>query len=372
MTDLIKRKILACISTSLKTCKIHLCSRYMIACLLFGTTFFSVQVKAQPVYTFDSLSINYLDGQDNWFDQTGAGIATVSIDTTIVNGTGIVSPILSLFYQPAFVTRPNDSVFSFPQYSGNETDAIIQFDARGSYVALFALGYDLNGNGSLDTSLGEVGPSFGIWDQNFAIQTANLDTLLKEPFGLGNNVFDWYRIQMRIDFTANGGLGAGSLYYLNLSDGDVTYNAVPGLQNINLQLNNMNINATPQNWNSMFLTLTSNGGTQTAVDNLLPVAGTLAGIRDNVLLSEDTYLKSNFPNPFNSATTIKYFIPGKSVVTINVFDNQGKIIKTILNEVKMPGNYEVVLNGSDLPGGIYYYNIMTEYFTESKKMVVIK
>jgi hypothetical protein len=79
---------------------------YILAGLFLGTAFLPVQVKAQAVYTFDSLNTNYLNGQDNWFDQTGAGIAEVYIDTTAVNGTRIASPVLSIFYQPAFVIRP--------------------------------------------------------------------------------------------------------------------------------------------------------------------------------------------------------------------------------------------------------------------------
>lgn len=329
----------------------------------------SVLSKAQPLYTFDSLSINVLNGQDNWVDQTGAGIATIYMDTTAVNGTQIASPISMLFYQPAFVSRVNDSAFSFPKYSGNETDAVIQFDVRGSYVALFALGYDLNNNGSLDTAVGEVGPAFGIWDKNFAIQTANLDTLLKAPFGLGNSVFDWYRIQMRIDFTANAGLGTGSLYYLNLSAGDTTYISIPGLQNINLRLNNMNASAQAQNWNAMFLILTSNGGVQTAVDNLLASANSIVGIQENYSGEFSSYLYPNVPNPFKSFTTIKYFIAKRSVVNIHIFDSDGRKLYTIFSENPEQGLHEVKIEGAKLSNGIYYYQIETEDFVDSKKMI---
>jgi hypothetical protein len=328
--------------------------------------------KAQSTYTFDSLNINVLNGQDNWIDQSGQGVATIYLDTTIVNGTQIASPVLSLFYLPAFVTRVNDSVFSFPNYSGNETNAIMQFDTRGSYVAHFALGYDLNNDGRLDTAAGEVGPSFGIWNQHFAIQTANLDTLLNAPFGMGNSVFDWYRIQMRIDFTANGGLGMGSLYYLNLSDGDTAYISIPGLQNINLQLNNMNVAATPQNWNAMFLILTSNGGIQTAVDNLIVSTNSLVGIQENNSEKFSSYLVQNAPNPFNSFTTIKYFITEPSMVNIHVFDSGGRKVYTIVNENAEQGHHEVNIDGSKLSNGIYYYLIETEYFIESRKMIRMK
>ncbi|MBP9922998.1 MAG: T9SS type A sorting domain-containing protein [Bacteroidia bacterium] len=330
---------------------------------------FTTTINAQAVYTFDSLNINLLDGQDNWIDQTGQGVATVYLDTTIVNTTNIASPVASIFYQPAYVTRVNDSNFSFPPFIGNETEAIIQFEARGSYVALFALGCDLNNDGRLDSVLGEVGPSFGIWDQHFAIQTANLNNLLQEPFGVGNSVFDWYRIQLRIDFTANGGLGSGSLYYLNLSDGDSIFIPVTNLQSINLQLGNMNINAAAENWNAMFLLLISNGGIQTAVDNLIASGNSTIGIEENYNNEIRSYLEPNFPNPFTNFTTIKYFIAKRSKVRINVFDAQGKKLLSVVSKNDEIGLNEIRIDGSQLGNGVYYYQIESEHFIKTKKMI---
>ncbi len=337
--------------------------------LLLIAILFPMAGSSQPVYTFDNLNLNVIQGQDNWLDQAGLGVGTIVLDTTPINMTNVAIPVLSLFYLPAFISRVNDSAFNFPQFAGNETDAIMQFEARGSYVALFSLGYDINADGSLDTSIGEVGPSFGIWDQQFGIQAANLDTLYLAAFGSGNSVFEWFRIQLRIDFTANGGQGSGSLYYLNLTDGGTSYIAVPGLQNVNLFLDNMNTGASPQNWNSMHLLLMSSGGVQTAVDNLIPNAGTLSSVQSHALLSGKYYLDTNFPNPFRSSTLIKYFLPAKGNVKIEVFNQQGKKVETLIDAIQPAGEFEVSFDGSNLPAGVYHYHLVTDQFTESKKMV---
>ena len=234
-------------------------------------------------YDFESLGVNgFINGQDNWVDQSGQGQAVISLDTT-GNGTKVVRHMPTVaINQDAFVTRANDASFSFPHFYASQTEALIQFDLNGEYVALFALGHDVNGDGRLtadpfgDGSGGEVGPAFGTYgtgvgNRNFALRPASLEQAMVVELGQGNSGNDWYRMQLRMDFTANEESGVGSLFYMNISDGDTTFQPVLELQGIGLGLDNLHAGAGPGAWDTMWLQLRTGGsGSIPAADNLVP------------------------------------------------------------------------------------------------------
>jgi hypothetical protein len=83
-------------------------------------------------------------------------------------------------------------------------------------------------------------------------------------------------------------------------------------------------------------------------------------------------LEQNFPNPFNPVTKIKYSIPQESFVTIALYDLLGKEIRKLVNENKSPGNYEIEVDASGLPSGVYFYKMQAGNFIETRKMVLVK
>jgi photosystem II stability/assembly factor-like uncharacterized protein len=90
-------------------------------------------------------------------------------------------------------------------------------------------------------------------------------------------------------------------------------------------------------------------------------------------------LSQNYPNPFNPSTNIKYQITRHSgsstdnkYVTLKVFDILGKEIVTIVNEKQSPGIYEVNWDASQYPSGVYFYRLVTDGFTDTKKMILLK
>ena len=96
------------------------------------------------------------------------------------------------------------------------------------------------------------------------------------------------------------------------------------------------------------------------------------GPQDLNYIPETFILKQNYPNPFNPKTTIKFQIPELSFVTIEVYDVLGNEIVTIVNEVKQAGYYEVEFDGNGLSSGIYFYQLKTGVFFETKKMVLLR
>jgi hypothetical protein len=90
-------------------------------------------------------------------------------------------------------------------------------------------------------------------------------------------------------------------------------------------------------------------------------------------------LKQNYPNPFNPSTTIKYQIPdlpagrqGSNFVTLKVYDVLGSEVAILANEEKPVGSYEVEWNASNVPSGVYFYQLKTKGYLETKKMVLLR
>ncbi len=83
-------------------------------------------------------------------------------------------------------------------------------------------------------------------------------------------------------------------------------------------------------------------------------------------------LEQNYPNPFNPSTTIKYSIPEVSYVSLKVYDAIGNLVETILEKEQNSGVYTVQFDGSKLASGIYYYQIKTPKFTQTKKLMLLK
>lgn len=83
-------------------------------------------------------------------------------------------------------------------------------------------------------------------------------------------------------------------------------------------------------------------------------------------------LSQNYPNPFNPSTRISFSIPVQSKVVLKIYDVLGKEVMTIVNENKMPGNYEVEFNASGFASGAYFYRIEAGEFKDIKRMMLIK
>lgn len=100
---------------------------------------------------------------------------------------------------------------------------------------------------------------------------------------------------------------------------------------------------------------------------------TTTGIsQTNSLVPEKYNLYQNYPNPFNPVTNIKFDIIKSNNVKVIVYDMLGKEIAVLLNEVLQPGSYKVDFDGSSLSSGMYYYKVVTNEFTDIKKMTLIK
>jgi hypothetical protein len=83
-------------------------------------------------------------------------------------------------------------------------------------------------------------------------------------------------------------------------------------------------------------------------------------------------LSQNYPNPFNPSTSISFDIPDQSYVTLKIYDLLGREVDNLVNEELNSGSYNIVWNAENLSSGVYFYNLVSGSFSETKKMVLLK
>lgn len=106
-------------------------------------------------------------------------------------------------------------------------------------------------------------------------------------------------------------------------------------------------------------------------------------LNHNSIMDEATPLEfnisQNYPNPFKENTTIKYCIPFKTLVQLNVYDSEEKLIEMLVDEIKKPGTYEVNFNAlkdregqaRKLAEGYYYFILQSPDYESEKKWFCI-
>lgn len=90
-----------------------------------------------------------------------------------------------------------------------------------------------------------------------------------------------------------------------------------------------------------------------------------------VATNTDFKLSQNQPNPFSQKTVINYQLFDNEPIQLNIFDSQGKLLKST-NENGQKGWNEKTIHSSDLPsGGVYYYQLSTSSGVLMKKMLLL-
>ena len=115
-------------------------------------------------------------------------------------------------------------------------------------------------------------------------------------------------------------------------------------------------------------------------DNVLPVE------EENNLIVEEFKLFQNYPNPFHPSTKIKYSIPTsplnpspyqgegqrERLITLKIYDVLGTEIAVLVNKEKLAGAYEIEWDASRFPSGVYFYQLRSGSFVQTKKMILLK
>ena len=85
----------------------------------------------------------------------------------------------------------------------------------------------------------------------------------------------------------------------------------------------------------------------------------------------DFFLSPNFPNPFNTATTIKFGLPLESRVRLNIYDITGRHVADLIDETRPPGIYSARWEAA-APTGYYFYRISMKSHSKTGKCLLLK
>lgn len=106
-----------------------------------------------------------------------------------------------------------------------------------------------------------------------------------------------------------------------------------------------------------------------------------AGFKAGEIIPSSYALRQNYPNPFNPETMIVFDLPEEAKVTLEVYNLMGQSIKTLVNDKKVAGRYQILWDGSDDKGipvasGIYFYQIKaigkSNTFSKKMKMMLVR
>jgi len=97
----------------------------------------------------------------------------------------------------------------------------------------------------------------------------------------------------------------------------------------------------------------------------------------NKNIPEQFILHDNYPNPFNSTTTITYEISKKSMLHLTIYNITGKKIISLVEHIEEPGYYSIEWAGKDSNGipvgsGVYFYRLQLENSIATRKMIFLK
>jgi hypothetical protein len=93
----------------------------------------------------------------------------------------------------------------------------------------------------------------------------------------------------------------------------------------------------------------------------------------NGKIPQEFYLRQNFPNPFNPITNIRFEVPKSAPVTINIYNAVGQLITTLVDgQTFAPGTYSVTWDASRVSSGVYFYQLKTDSYQQTMKMILLK
>ncbi len=267
---------------------------------------------------------------------------------------------------PAIGTRFLQSPVKF---TGSNSDT-----AKLPYDTL--IGYKMTGMSGFNGFLGGANECFGDPDQ--AINAYNF---MRGKDGCGNNVINWVTNQPT-SFRYSG----------NACSRTGWYDTLPGDKRCISNMGQITMNSGDTQIVVISYLITRDGGNnfqnicalQSLSDSALKYyytdfrTCTPIGIEPiSTEIPQKFELVQNYPNPFNPVTKIRFSIPAfvettRRVVSLRIYDVLGKEIAVLVNEQLKPGIYEINWNSENLPSGVYFYSLITDEFTQTKKMVVVK
>jgi photosystem II stability/assembly factor-like uncharacterized protein len=96
------------------------------------------------------------------------------------------------------------------------------------------------------------------------------------------------------------------------------------------------------------------------------------GINNGGDLPNSFSLFPNYPNPFNSSTTIRYSIPIAGPVTLDIYDILGRKVQTLIDIQQQAGEHQVIWEADKTASGLYFYRMQAGDKDVSRPMILLK
>lgn len=210
-----------------------------------------------------------------------------------------------------------------------------------------------------------------VFEQNKILQPNELVVIARQ-----HDLFKTHfsNVDIEVDTMKTGLSGSGESLYLYNSQGQLVDSLTYGDENpwpvqadgngASLELINPWLdNSMASNWTSS----QNNGSPGTTNSNFLVNIN-----EEDQTIPNELKLDQNYPNPFNPSTTIKFSIPNRAKIQLEVFDLLGRKVSGILNEVRSAGQYSIDFDASQLSSGLYIYRLQVGNKVLTKKMTLIK
>ena len=297
-----------------------------------------------------------------WHLNEGIGITSMDstnnhTDLTLHNGvdwtSGKFGSGILLDGTDDYLTAANDAIFNFGQGSSFTIEFWIKIISNDQ----------LDDKCIFSKTDSSSGVGYGIWidNQNFLRARVTDNSLIGQPLnGSQLSLNQWYNVvfirgcsESGLKFYVDGILVADVI--------DPTYSLV---NSIPFYIGRAGRN---DNWNSTCI--------NAIIDEIRisQIARTVTSIHQVYnLVPEQFSLEQNYPNPFNPITTIAYQISKQSKIILRVVDILGRELETLVSGEKNVGSYSVKFDGSKLPSGIYFYQLITNEKVITKKFVLLK
>ncbi len=98
----------------------------------------------------------------------------------------------------------------------------------------------------------------------------------------------------------------------------------------------------------------------------------LNGITEKNTVPDDFKLFTNYPNPFNNITRLKFQMPKTSFIKLVIYDILGRVAVTLIDKKLQHGTYEIQWDASNYPSGMYLYSLIADGYRATEKMIFVK
>jgi hypothetical protein len=96
-------------------------------------------------------------------------------------------------------------------------------------------------------------------------------------------------------------------------------------------------------------------------------------VREGSKTPESFTLYQNYPNPFNARTIIEYILPSRARLRLRVLDILGRIVSELVpHEEQDPGSYQIAFDASAFSSGVYFYQLESDSYRQTKRMVLLR